>query len=207
MNRYSCRRCGFTLIEILVVIGIIALLSALLLSVFSRVREKGRATQCQSNLHQLGLAFQQYTADNGRFPSWYNAYMPSNPLPSKHPGLSWGRRVEPYVKDVRLFQCPSANSSTDPEPMWAGNGDGYSDYNYNLGLSGKADSRVTKASEVIMLFDGGSGPAYLSSLNDTTDVAPSGGGDRHSGGFHAVFVDGHTKWVTRQSADAYTEVQ
>ena len=71
---YRARR-GFTLIEILIVIGIIALLSALTFPVFSRVREGGRRTACNSNLHQLGLAFIQYVQDNtGRFPYSGDAY-------------------------------------------------------------------------------------------------------------------------------------
>jgi type II secretory pathway pseudopilin PulG len=54
------RRCnGFTLIEILTVLGIIIVLGALSFSVFARVREKGRSATCQSNLKQIGLAMQQ----------------------------------------------------------------------------------------------------------------------------------------------------
>ena len=54
----SARR-AFTLIEILVVIAIIGILSAILFPVFSRARESGRAKACMSNMKQLGLAFQQ----------------------------------------------------------------------------------------------------------------------------------------------------
>ncbi len=117
MNSHPHPYRAYTLIEMLVVISIVALLCALLFPVFSRVREKGRTAQCQSNLHQLGMAFQQYSADNGVFPLWYNTHMPTNPLPSNYPGLSWGRRIQPYVRDVTLFQCPSANSSIDPVPL------------------------------------------------------------------------------------------
>ncbi len=57
-------RTGFTLVELLVVIAVIAVLAALLFPVFASVREKGRQVTCAGNLHQLGLAFVQYSGDN-----------------------------------------------------------------------------------------------------------------------------------------------
>lgn len=74
-HRARTSRSAFTLIEILVVIAIIALLSAILFPVFAKVRENGRKTVCNSNLKQMGLAFLQYTADyNGRFPGSGDGY-------------------------------------------------------------------------------------------------------------------------------------
>ena len=55
---------GFTLIEILMVIAIIAVLGAILFPVFASVREKGRQISCVSNLHQLGLAIELYAQDS-----------------------------------------------------------------------------------------------------------------------------------------------
>ena len=60
-------RRGFTLIEVLVVVGIIALLTAILLPVFLAARERAKTTACASNLWQLHLAFSLYVADNGGY--------------------------------------------------------------------------------------------------------------------------------------------
>src|SRR5258706_6767840 len=60
----SQRRGGFTLVELLVVIGIIALLIAILLPVMNRSREAARRVACLSNLRQVHAAFHFYAMAN-----------------------------------------------------------------------------------------------------------------------------------------------
>lgn len=65
----SSRQTAFTLVELLTVIGILAVLASLLFPTFARAREAANRTVCISNLRQLALAFTTYVNEhNGRFP-------------------------------------------------------------------------------------------------------------------------------------------
>ncbi|MEM4247043.1 MAG: type II secretion system protein [Candidatus Woesearchaeota archaeon] len=69
MTRSLSRRRAFTLVELLVVIGIIAVLIGILLPTLGKARESGRRTVCMNNVRQIGIGFLMYAeANKGALP-------------------------------------------------------------------------------------------------------------------------------------------
>ena len=98
---------GFTFVEMLVSIGIIALVTAILLPAMNVAREQAQRTTCLSNLRQLTMAWQLYAQEhNGRLVSsdtfdrtcWVNG---SSCCSSLQTGALW-----PYVKNTNIYMCP-----------------------------------------------------------------------------------------------------
>lgn len=91
--RLRLRRRGFTLIEILVVISIIGLLTALLLPAVQSAREAARRLQCRNNLKNIGLAIHNHAEAFGKFPSGGHG-APSNSL---------FVQILPYIEQNALY--------------------------------------------------------------------------------------------------------
>jgi prepilin-type N-terminal cleavage/methylation domain-containing protein len=113
---------GFTLVELLVVIAVIALLAAILFPAFATARAKARETACLSNMRQHGLAFSMYVQDyDGLYPYAVDPADRDTPqiwngfpaFKAQIPALPWVHEVlQPYSKSRELFHCPSDQGIT-----------------------------------------------------------------------------------------------
>jgi prepilin-type N-terminal cleavage/methylation domain-containing protein len=114
---------AFTLVELLVVIGIIAVLISILLPALAKARAAGESTKCMSNMKQIAMANQIYRNDNKdyfvpfcRDFSMLGGYVgagfgPFGPTPEP---TRWFQYLEKYTRTYEVFNCPTRDHS-DPQ--------------------------------------------------------------------------------------------
>src|SRR2546430_1552207 len=120
------RRCAFTLVELLVVIGIIAILIGILLPTLNKARQAGKATVCLSNLRQMGTGWMMYLTDNkGHLPHYIwktgdvtgSGSMTSEQLRSIIWHGYWFGILGDYKVQTSALLCPEA---AEPSPSLFG---------------------------------------------------------------------------------------
>jgi prepilin-type N-terminal cleavage/methylation domain-containing protein len=102
---------GFTLVELLVVISIIAVLLAVLMPSLQNAREQGRSVVCMSNVKQWNAIFMMYTNDyKGKF--WEDGWQ-LDPATKTYKQGMWMWKLGGYYQDCEKFRhCPSATKYT-----------------------------------------------------------------------------------------------
>jgi len=125
-NTSLVRRPGFTLVELLVVVAIIAILAALLLPALRGARETARQTACMGNLRQVSLAVRLYLSDNndwlpGRYKVEGGTATKQDLIPLFLPYLNGNKQV---------LQCPSAPKN---KSLSTSSSDRWSQYGFNWG--------------------------------------------------------------------------
>ena len=206
-------RRGFTLVELLVVVAIIALLAAILFPAFAAVREKARATSCLSNLKQMGLAITQYEQD-------YDQHFPllleeKSGTSQASPNIGWAANIQSYVKNLQIYQCPSVTTASSTDQYTTG----YTDYDYNselgTGTTSAYESQLTSPSLTVMTFESNPGTAFANGdgnggASSCTYAALPGGASgaalRHNGGQNFCMADGHAKWYPGSTTSSSSRI-
>lgn len=226
-------RPGFSLIELLVVVAMVALLLAILLPSLVRARGQAQSVTCLSNLRQMATAAQTYAqGDKDRYPIAYAYSMVESTFTSYAwdfttirdwnaggtrvvAGLLWQGKVD---KDIQ--QCPSfrGNSNSQDDPRTG--------YNYNTSYIGHGTSEsivepvrtgdVRKPFKCALFGDG----EYADGANkfmrapwrnagDDNFTGRSSGtqGFRHAGRTNVVFCDGHAEARAQRFTDTYAADQ
>ena len=198
-NSFKTSKRGFTLVEILVVIAIIAILAAILFPVFGRARANARRASCQSNLKQIGIATAQYLQDHDeRY--MLHAHVVSGVQVSD----SWFVPLQAYIKSEGVFQCPAM---PDDERRVFPDNDGAaidpdSDYIIN-GLfvhAVHAAKIVTPAQQIFSAqrrenFDVEDYHPWPEPENGNLPEWDNVNKTIHLEGANYLFADGHVKWL------------
>src|SRR5262245_30571751 len=196
---------GFSLIELLVSVAVIALLISVLLPALHGARDSARMTGCRANLRQWAVAVGMYAQDHGgwlprrgqgvqattnitRPEDWFNALPPLLSLP-RYSDLAAAEQI-PRPGDSTLWMCPQAEPSDGPC---------YFAYGMNMRLSvwnapqpDRIDAVAQPAVQVFLAEGSGSYCSILPAVYAYSPVA------RHLGRTAIAFLDGHVQAFSGQ---------
>jgi prepilin-type N-terminal cleavage/methylation domain-containing protein/prepilin-type processing-associated H-X9-DG protein len=197
-RRYSLS-CAFTLVELLVVIGILAVIVGILVPTLGRARSQANTALCLNNLRQLGSAMISYAMANGgvlphrgqgvqptenttRSDDWFNCLPPELGMDRLCDMVA--KNTFPKPQDRTIWNCPEL-TEINQSPYWA--------YGMNMWLSvwvGNKPDRLAAVDSPSTMVAFADGPGnHCSVLPSTLGYSPVA---RHHGFVNICFLDGHT---------------
>jgi prepilin-type N-terminal cleavage/methylation domain-containing protein/prepilin-type processing-associated H-X9-DG protein len=199
---------GFTLVELMVVIAIIAILMALLMPVISRAKGKANQISCLNNMRQLSLAAMMYAND-------HNEEYPARRIPTN----AWPHKLKPYYLNWQIIACPSDRFgivglfADDINPKRSYLINGFNDY-FKVNLSpsdykafqqwryahGMKTVAITRPSDTVLFGEKRSGSPHVhmdtdqgNRGNDFEEIEHA----RHGAGSNFAMVDGSIRFVKK----------
>ncbi len=214
--KYGSQKCvagrlAFSLVEMLVVIGIIVVLAGLLLPAINGGLLASRKTKSLSNLRSIGMGIGQYATEN------QNCYPPLSQYGYHNP--YWSDYITPYLSPAPTFKSASGTKFTASaimmDPLLSLNlHHNLGDYGANTlvfippptvsSVAGKSLASISNLGSLVIVMSSGQpngkdvcgswqivAPAYISTgaTGSTSSGAPD---DRKTGTFYCLFGDGHT---------------
>lgn len=192
---------GFTLLELVVTMGLVALLATLVLPALNRAKQRGQTVICLNNLRQWGLATQLYATD-------HEDYLPPDGTPNPGNGTTnfgWYIQLPQQLGLPRYHDLPwrtNANATTGfsvwicPANPRRSNGRNLFHYCLNAHVNGTGDNdrpvrlgNLADVSSLVWLFDSKNLPAVGYWGYTHTNL--------HQGGAQFLFLDGHARRFRR----------
>jgi len=208
------KRRAFSLIELLVVISIVAVLTAMLLPALGRAKQAAKRSQCSSNLRQMGLAVALYLDEYGRYFPYFNDLGPdrlwyfgletaynANGAPGTRQIDLTKAKLFPYFRTVHGIEvCPSYDYTSK---LWRQKFDEITaGYGLNFYLFTKRIAEITQPSRILCLADAAQINTFQLPASATNPMieewyyidAPSKFVHfRHNGQANVLFCDGHVE--------------
>jgi len=215
---------GFTLVELLVVIAVIALLMAILLPALTRAKEQGKRAVCLHHLQQLMVAWIMYADSNndkivrgdaGEYdnihagePPWVQRDYDANNLEERRNAIEKGALFR-YTKDLRVYKCPTGQSEnirmySSVDSM--NSTDGLTGHLTGIGAGSrmiKVRQQIRKPYERIVFYDDGclgdnAMGGFTIRVYKNSDTGSQAWWDdppiRHGFGSTFSYADGHTEY-------------